>query len=324
MALPDDAEALTERGKELLSGPAPDTYEAIQLLNAAAHGTGGEAAAIVSVLAAAGAGTPQSWPNALDYLARAAKLGWPPAQAQLLILAADRALADQVRSGQAPDDAWRRLRHSVDIEAWLATPPSRALSESPSVQVFEGFVPEAFCDALVDMSRGGLDRARVYDPWTGMAVSDAARTNSTLDVSIAESNLLQVILRARIAAAIGVSLVSLEPPSILHYAVGQAFAPHFDFLEPDERGLAADLAGKGQRTATVLVYLNDGYDGGETAFPKLGLRFKGGKGEALWFANLDPAGAPDRRTLHAGLAPTSGEKWLFSQWIRGGPRSASA
>ena len=25
---------------------------------------------------------------------------------------------------------------------------------------------------------------------------------------------------------------------------------------------------------------------------------------------------PDGRTLHIGTAPTSGEKWLFSQWIR--------
>ena len=45
---------------------------------------------------------------------------------------------------------------------------------------------------------------------------------------------------------------------------------------------------------------------------------RGGRGDALVFFNLDEAGQPDPRTLHAGLAPTRGEKWLLSQWIRDG------
>ena len=38
--------------------------------------------------------------------------------------------------------------------------------------------------------------------------------------------------------------------------------------------------------------------------------------DALVFWNLTPAGEPDYRTAHIGTAPTRGEKWLFSQWIR--------
>jgi hypothetical protein len=80
--------------------------------------------------------------------------------------------------------------------------------------------------------------------------------------------------------------------------------------------MAADIAKRGQRFMTVLIYLNEGYESGETEFPLIGVRYKGRKGGALHFRNLDPAGAPDRQTLHAGLAPTKGEKWLLSQWIR--------
>jgi hypothetical protein len=65
-----------------------------------------------------------------------------------------------------------------------------------------------------------------------------------------------------------------------------------------------------------LIYLNDDFDGGETNFPLINRRFKGRKGDALFFRNVNDAGAPDIRTLHAGLAPTRGEKWLFSQWAR--------
>ena len=47
------------------------------------------------------------------------------------------------------------------------------------------------------------------------------------------------------------------------------------------------------------------------------LRWKGRAGNALFFWNVEPDGRPDRRTAHAGLPPTRGEKWLLSQWIRG-------
>ena len=67
---------------------------------------------------------------------------------------------------------------------------------------------------------------------------------------------------------------------------------------------------------TFLLYLNEGYKGGETAFPQLGWQYKGRTGDALFFYNATPDGAPDRRTLHAGTPTTRGEKYLFSQWIR--------
>ena len=103
---------------------------------------------------------------------------------------------------------------------------------------------------------------------------------------------------------------------MLHYAPGQEFKPHFDFLDPDIPSDADEIARRGQRNMTLLVYLNDDYTGGETEFPVLGLRYKGRKGDALLFRNLDSAGAPDRRMLHAGLTPVTGEKWLLSQWTR--------
>jgi len=67
---------------------------------------------------------------------------------------------------------------------------------------------------------------------------------------------------------------------------------------------------------TFLIYLNEGFDGGETAFPSLGRRYKGRTGDALFFYNAMPDGTPDRLTLHAGTPTTRGEKYLFSQWIR--------
>jgi prolyl 4-hydroxylase len=110
--------------------------------------------------------------------------------------------------------------------------------------------------------------------------------------------------------------LSLEMTAVLHYAPGQEFVPHFDFLDTDVPAYARDIAARGQRAATFLIYLNDDYEGGETEFPKLDWRCKGRKGDAILFWNLTPEGAPDERMLHAGLPPTKGEKWLLSQWLR--------
>ena len=41
------------------------------------------------------------------------------------------------------------------------------------------------------------------------------------------------------------------------------------------------------------------------------------KGDAVLFWNVDAAGQPDVRTLHAGLEPARGEKWVLSLWLRG-------
>jgi hypothetical protein len=67
---------------------------------------------------------------------------------------------------------------------------------------------------------------------------------------------------------------------------------------------------------TCLTWLNDDYEGGETEFPRIGFRHRGRTGGAMLFLNVTPDRGPDPLTLHAGLPPTRGHKWLLSQWVR--------
>jgi hypothetical protein len=142
------------------------------------------------------------------------------------------------------------------------------------------------------------------------------RTNTGMGFSIVDSDLVLQLTHARIAAALGLDVRKQEPTNILHYDPGQQYRPHFDFLDPGEAHFARELQQMGQRVATALIYLNDDYDGGETAFPRLDWAFKGKTGDALIFWNVTPDGQPDKQTLHAGAPPTSGTKWLFSKWVR--------
>jgi hypothetical protein len=316
-----EAEDLTRRGKALVAEGAGRAREAIELLDRAAHlQGGGEAAALVAVLAGAGAGTGQSWPAAIDYLTRSAELGWDPARLQMAMLSADAALAEAALRPDAPGELWPRLRRSLDLRPWL-TPATgvRALSESPAVFTAEAFLPPAACDWLIGRAESRRRRATVYDPDTGAALADPARSNTAAEIPLSEWDLILLLATARIGATLKVPLQVMEPTNFLHYEVGQEFVPHHDYLDEAEPGYAEDMARRGQRVSTFLVYLNQGFEGGETDFPAIGLRHKPARGGALWFHNLHPDGRPDRRTLHAGLPPGVGEKWILSQWIRRPP-----
>jgi prolyl 4-hydroxylase len=96
---------------------------------------------------------------------------------------------------------------------------------------------------------------------------------------------------------------------VLRYREGGEYRPHFDAID----GLA------NQRILTMIVWLNDGYEGGETIFLHNSLRVKGGIGDALLFRNARADGTRDPRSCHAGLPVTRGEKLIASRWIRAGP-----
>ena len=220
------------------------------------------------------------------------------------------------------------LGDKADTTKLTEAPALKVLSQSPLplLAVSEGFVSPAICDWIVARASTSLRPARTYDHVGGAATGTVSsnRTNSEMYFAGHELDLVLAVVRQRITGLSGLPLQSLEDVGVLHYTAGQEFKPHYDFLDPAVAAYAQDIGRRGQRIVTILVYLNDDFDGGETNFPLIGQRFKGRKGDALFFRNVNDAGAPDFRTLHAGLAPTRGEKWLLSQWARGpaaGPRA---
>lgn len=273
----------------------PDPHSPHALAMAADAGDG-EAAHRLAVLAAMGLGLPQNWSVALQRLRQAAELGHATAERQLALL-----------SGQA----------GVDMAAWLTPPAPRMLSQGPAIFAVEGFLPDAVCDWLKDRATAVTEPALVYDPDTGEGRRESVRTNAAAQFALERMDVVLAVARERIARAAGLPVPGLEWTQVLHYAVGQTFDWHVDWLDPALPGYAADLIARGQRIATCLVFLNDDFEGGETAFEAGGLRHRGRKGDALLWANTLPDGSIDRRTRHAGLPPTSGEKWVLSQWLRG-------
>ena len=277
-----------------------------------------EAVHLMALHAGEGFGVPQDWGNALDLLVRSAELGWPLGQASLAGLAGNWMLAAELLKGdEAPRADWKSMRGAIDLGAWFHVPKFGIVSASPRVAVVEDFASPEICDWLIARARPRLGPAKVFDLLSGAPAHEAVRDNSECHFATDDGDLILQFLRNRIAAVTELFVTGMEATAVLHYTPGQRFLPHYDFLDETHPGHAKDMAQSGQRVLTFLLSLNDDYEGGETQFPILSKRYRGRKGNALFFWNVEPDGTPDKRLLHAGLPPTSGEKWLLSQWIRG-------
>ena len=308
-----DVDATTELGKRLIIGDrAPCLPEdGLRFLLDSVVAGNVEAALRIATLAALGIHVEQSWSHALGLLVFAAEKGSEAARTQLRIFARE----GQTSEPAAPEH-WRALAERVDLGSWLGHVSGLTLSADPVVRSYPEMVDDAVCDWLIGRARGNLKRALIYDPATGGDKADHMRTNSAAGFDLMTADLIQVALQYRMAATVGLPIANMEGPTVLHYTVGQEITNHFDFLNPKIPNYQDEIERRGERIITFLVYLNDDFGGGETDFPRAGVRHKGRRREGLLFTNALPSGSPDLRMVHAGMPPTSGEKWIVSQFIR--------
>lgn len=294
-----DVEAKTRLARRMIVGDRAPLLlrEGAGLMREAAMEGGAEAAALLAVLAAAGLGGRHDWKRALELARLAASRGWKPAADQLAVLAS--------ASGGR-----------IDVESWATVPAGISLHDGPDIRVFPSFLNDEVCAWLIERSRGRLVRARVYDAGSKSDVVSEGRTNTSAGFDLMQTDLVQLMVQTRISAASGLPIANMEGCTVLHYEVGQQIDDHYDFVDPAIPDYDEEIRTRGERVMTFLVYLNDDYDGGETDFPRLGVRHRGRRGEGLYFVNALPTGEPDRRSRHAGRPPESGEKWILSQFIR--------
>lgn len=119
-------------------------------------------------------------------------------------------------------------------------------------------------------------------------------------------------LRERVAEITGLPINQQEVIHVTRYGVGGEYKAHHDYF-----GNTVN-----DRTKTVLVYLNDDFDGGETYFPVLNQSIHPEAGKLVLWDN-QTNGIPNADTLHAGLPVTKGTKYLLSVWIRQNKLSAT-
>ncbi len=241
-------------------------------------------------LVAVGVGGPREWQQALEILAAFAETD-ATARRQL-------ALIEAMQLTPEGDPA--------------EIPAGEVLSDAPRVTRFPALFTQDECSYLAEAADPLFEPAMTVEEYTGRELRNPVRTSDTAVFPWVGENPAIHALNRRIAAASGTRPEQGEPLQILRYRDGQEYKPHIDAIP----GL------DNQRILTMLVYLNDDYDGGETRFLNADLTVRGKTGDALLFANTDADGRPDQQAQHAGLPVTRGVKLLASRWIRERPVEA--
>ena len=193
--------------------------------------------------------------------------------------------------------------------------PPDELYKKPRLFRIQSLLTRDECDYVICASAPLLTPSLVVDPEQGRADHAQYRTSDGALIGLLDLDLVLVSLYRRLAEAAGVEWGHCELIGVLRYRPGQEYKPHHDYL-PEDANDYSEVRRSGQRMKTLLISLNDGFEGGATCFPKLKIEYKGETGDAFVFENTDGAGAPYPETLHAGAPVQSGEKWLLSLWCR--------
>jgi prolyl 4-hydroxylase len=285
-----DVEARFQQALWRLSGfPLPrDLPRARMDLRAASAGGHAEARIVEIALTANGSGARADWPTAMQLLDAAA------ATSDVHALHLQRLIA--------------RMNLTMDGHP-KCSPTVTPLVPDGTVRAVSALLDRDECTHVANSAADLLAPAVVADPRTGRSIPHPIRTSDAALISPVREDPVTRAINMRLAAVSGTHVDQGEALTVLRYRPGQQFRLHSDAL-PNVRN---------QRIATVLVYLNDGFGGGETLFPDHKLTVVPKAGDALIFDNVDAAGRPMNNARHAGAPVTSGVKWLATRWIRARP-----
>ena len=201
---------------------------------------------------------------------------------------------------------------SEPVIAQLASHSGVQKVPNPKLNLFirKGFLEPELCAAIMAQ----IDANRRPSTLSDSNGDNAFRTSETCDLSDADPSVVEV--DRRITALTGLDPAFGEPMQGQRYAVGQEFKGHTDYFEPDGADFAKFCAASGQRTWTVMIYLNEPEAGGATRFKAIDKIVQPETGKLLAWNNLRPDGRVNPSTLHHGMKVRSGTKYVITKWFR--------
>ena len=215
------------------------------------------------------------------------------------------------------------------------------LSSRPLIFRLPQLLNAAECAELISLGKPQLVASLTGAAETSPSSPDGWRNSSTVTLD-GGAHPLAARLRRRLSVAARLQSSHAEPLQLARYKPGEQYGLHLD----------VDPLGAVPRYATMLVYLNDGFGGGHTVFPRVGrggggtlkplqklaaaggdellwrelgrarefcasdsvLRVPPRRGDALLFFTLGRDATVDWDLAHGGCPPTSGAKWVAQQW----------
>jgi len=183
------------------------------------------------------------------------------------------------------------------------------------IVIVDNFVsPEACLDILKAASTRSSERVKVFDQKKSteeeiFKILDDSRVTERVEMSNHQSTLDALVARAvsdLIEPNIGSTFDWFEQPQLLKYNPGGFYSWHADSenYDHDKKVFLRAV----DRDISLLLYLDEDYEGGEILFTNFDYKVKPRPGMLIYFPS-------DNRYVHTALAVTRGTRHVIVSWL---------
>lgn len=185
-------------------------------------------------------------------------------------------------------------------------------SVPPGFLLIQNYLGPDECDAIVrecDALQGVRHTVGAAGAGAaGGAHQSQGRTSEMVDIRALSMDIVGAVREAyvqSVAPHYGGDIEWFELPEILRYRAGGEYKPHAD----SENWIASERQWRRviDRDLSILLYLNEGFTGGEIAFPNFGFTLAPKRGLLIAFPS-------DGRYVHAARPVTSGVRYALVSW----------
>lgn len=177
------------------------------------------------------------------------------------------------------------------------------------INVIENFLSPEECSELVTLS-DEIPGARFTVPdGKGNTILDQNRMTEWVNFQdskqIILDNLIARAFEEQVIPKGGQDIEWYEEPQLLRYAPGDYYRHHSDayYLIPEKNAWRKAV----DRDISLLLYLNDGYEGGQVEFKRFSYFLQPKAGMLVWFPS-------DVRYEHMAMPVVSGQRYALVSW----------
>jgi len=177
-------------------------------------------------------------------------------------------------------------------------------------QVYPNIINEDEAKYILEKSKDNFSDSLVMSGY-----ETSIRKSKTCWLSKSDPTIRNII--QRVCDIDNISIDNAEDLQVVKYQPNGYYNEHHDSCCDDNSTCKEFLERGGNRIVTMVIYLNDGFEGGATKFIKLNKEIKPDKYSGILFYSMNKnKDKCHSLSMHAGLPITSGEKYIANVWLR--------
>tara|TARA_Y100001938_G_scaffold136860_1_gene200344 strand:+ start:189 stop:908 length:720 start_codon:yes stop_codon:yes gene_type:complete len=189
--------------------------------------------------------------------------------------------------------------------------------ENPKITMFkvENFLTRHECDEIISLYKNKTEDAAISNDMENYRTSKTCMINTFQEHEYIKKS---ISLDVKISNALNIHPSMSEGIEFEYFKSGDFFKPHVDFfsIEPQGQVGVEELMARGQRTWTVVIYLNNPEKGGDTIFDRLDLRIQPKAGLLVCWNNINSEGEITSDYVHEEEMVSKGYKAILTKYYR--------